>query len=56
MNKRKKKKSYFIIVIILLILFMSLVKWDNFFPSGPKIGVVDINMPIMDSKKMKRIN
>ena len=48
----KKKYSFWIVGIIIFIIIVSLIPWEETLPLGPKIGVVEINKPIMDSKKI----
>ena len=47
-----KKYSYWIIGIIILIIIISIIPWENALPSGPKVGVIEINKPIMNSKQI----
>jgi len=55
--KRSWKVSYIIIGILLLLIFFSLIPWDNAIKSGPKIGIVEINETIIDSKDIvKELN
>ena len=46
-----RKYSYWIIGLIVFIIIISIIPWENAFPSGPKVGIVEINMPITNSKK-----
>ena len=48
----KYKTSYLIIGGILLLLFLSLMPWEKALPSGPRVGIVDINTPIMESRQI----
>ena len=48
----KQKYSYLIIGFIILIIILTIIPWENTLPSGPKIGIVEINMPITNSKKI----
>ena len=46
-----RKYSYWIIGLIAFIIIISIIPWRNVLPSGPKVGIVEINMPITNSKK-----
>ena len=46
-----RKYSYWIIGLIVFIIIISIIPWENALPSGPKVGIVEINMPITNSKK-----
>ena len=46
-----RKYSYWIIGLIVFIIIISIIPWENPLPSGPKVGIVEINMPITNSKK-----
>jgi protease-4 len=46
-----RKYSYWIIGLIVFIIIISIIPWGNVLPSGPKVGIVEINMPITNSKK-----
>ena len=46
-----RKYSYWIIGLIVFIIIISIIPWGNALPSGPKVGIVEINMPITNSKK-----
>ena len=46
-----RKYSYWIIGLIVFIKIISIIPWGNVLPSGPKVGIVEINMPITNSKK-----
>ena len=46
-----QKYSYWIIGLIVFIIIISIIPWENALPSGPKVGIVEINMPITNSKK-----
>ena len=48
----KRKYSYWIIGGLLLMIMFSLIPWDNVIPTGPKVGIVEINIPIKDSKNI----
>ena len=45
-----RKYSYWIIGVLALIIIVSVIPWEGTFPSGPKVGIVEINMPITVSK------
>jgi len=45
-----RKYSYWIIGVLALIIIVSVIPWEDTFPSGPKVGIVEINMPITVSK------
>jgi protease-4 len=47
-----KKYSYWIVGLIVFFIILSIIPWNDTFSSGPKVGVVVINKPIMDSKKI----
>ena len=46
-----RKYSYWIVGLIVFIIIISIIPWENALPSGPKVGIVEINMPITNSKK-----
>ena len=46
-----RKYSYWIIGLIVFIIIISIIPWENALPSGPKVGIVEINIPITNSKK-----
>ena len=46
-----QKYSYWIIGLIVFIIIISIIPWENALPSGPKVGIVEINIPITNSKK-----
>ena len=46
-----RKYSYWIIGLIVFIIIISIIPWEDALPSGPKVGIVEINMPITNSKK-----
>ena len=50
MNKNRKY-SYWIVGLIASIIIYSIIPWELALPSGPKVGIVEINMPITNSKK-----
>ena len=41
-----------IIGIILIIIILSIIPWEELLQSGPDIGIIEINTPIMDSKQI----
>ena len=47
-----RKYSYWIIGVLALIIIVSVIPWKDTFPSGPKVGIVEINMPITVSKNI----
>ena len=49
---KKIKYSYWIIGIILSIIILSLLPFDEMISTGPKVGIVEINATIMNSKKI----
>ena len=49
MNKNRKY-SYWIVGLIASIIIYSIFPWELALPSGPKVGIVEINMPITNSK------
>ena len=56
MNK-SWKISYLIFGILLLIMVISIIPWENTFPQGPKVGVVEIFDTITKSKQVvKELN
>ncbi|SVD92808.1 uncharacterized protein METZ01_LOCUS445662, partial [marine metagenome] len=48
----KRKYSYWIIGGLILIIVFSIVPWRSAIPSGPRVGIVEINSPISDSKNI----
>ncbi len=50
MEKKRSYSKWIAGGLVLLILLM-LIPWENTIPSGPKVGVVEINTPIMESKE-----
>ena len=49
-----RKYSYWIVGVLALIVIVSVIPWEDTFPSGPKVGIVEINMPITVSKNIVR--
>ena len=47
---KSRNYSYWIIGGLLLIICLSLIPWETVIPTGPKVGIVEINTPITDSK------
>ena len=47
-----RKYSYWIIGGLLLIIILSLIPWEDAIPTGPKVGIIEINRPISDSKNI----
>jgi len=50
--KKNVKFLYWIIGGLLLFIIFSLIPWGKAIPKGPKVGIVEINMPITDSKNI----
>ena len=51
------KYSYWIIGGLLLIMLFALIPWEKAIPTGPKVGIVEINTTITDSKNIvKNLN
>ena len=50
--RSNKKYSYWIVGVIIFIIILLIIPWNDTLSSGPKVGVVEINKPIMDSKKI----
>ena len=51
--RKKNKKIFYLIVIVLLgTIILSIFDIGDSFSSGPKIGVVEVNGPIIESKKI----
>ena len=46
-----RKYSYWIIGSLLFIIILTVIPWEDTLPSGPKVGVVEINTPITGSKQ-----
>ena len=47
-----RKYSYWIVGALALIIIVSVIPWEDTFPSGPKVGIIEINMPITVSKNI----
>ena len=47
-----RKYSYWIVGVLALILIVSVIPWEEVYPSAPKVGIVEINMPITVSKNI----
>ena len=47
-----RKYSYWIIGVLAFIIIVSVIPWEDSFLSGPKVGIVEINMPITVSKNI----
>ena len=43
--------SYWIIGLIVFIIVFSIIPWEDVIPSGPKVGIIEINAPIISSKQ-----
>ena len=50
--RSNRKYSYWIVGVLVLIIIVSVIPWEDTFPSGPKVGIVEINMPITVSKNI----
>ena len=48
---KNRNYSYWIIGLIVSIIILSIIPWEDAIPSGPKVGIVEINTPITSSKK-----
>tara|TARA_Y100000590_G_C15703239_1_gene1007582 strand:+ start:1173 stop:2042 length:870 start_codon:yes stop_codon:yes gene_type:complete len=48
--KNNHKYSYWIVGGLFIIITLSLIPWELAVNNGPKIGVIEINAPIMESK------
>ena len=46
-----RKYSYWIIGSLLFIIILTVIPWEDTLPSGPKVGVVEIDIPITGSKQ-----
>ena len=49
---KNRNYSYWIIGLIVFIIILSIIPWEDVIPSGPKVGIVEINAPITSSKKV----
>jgi len=49
---RNRKYSYWVIGSLLLLITFSIIPWGDVIHPGPKIGIVEINMQITDSKRI----
>ena len=49
---KNRNYSYWIIGLIIFIIIISIIPWQEAIPSGPKVGIVEINSPITNSKKV----
>ena len=47
-----RKYSYWIIGILVFIIIISLIPWEDTLPSRPRVGIVEINIPITESKNI----
>ena len=47
-----RKYSYWIIGRLLFIIILMVIPWEDTLPSGPKVGIVEIDMPITGSKQV----
>jgi len=48
---KNRNYSYWIIGLIVSIIILLIIPWEDALPSGPKVGIVEINMAITNSKK-----
>ena len=48
---KNRNYSYWIIGLSAFIIIISIIPWEDMTPSGPKVGIVEINAPITSSKK-----
>ena len=48
---KNRNYSYWILGLIVFIIILSIIPWEDAIPSGPKVGIVEINIPITSSKK-----
>ena len=46
-----QKYSYWIIGSLIFIIILTVIPWEDTLPSSPKVGVVEIDMPITGSKQ-----
>ena len=49
---KSRNYSYWIIGGLLLIISLSLIPWETIVPTGPRVGIVEINTPITDSRNI----
>ena len=47
-----RKYSYWIVGVLVFIIIVSVIPWKNTLSSGPKVGIIEINMPITISKNI----
>ena len=47
-----RKYSYWIIGVLVFIIIVSVIPWEDTLSSGPKVGIIEINMPITISKNI----
>ena len=52
MNHKKRKYSYWILGILILAIIFPILPFEDIFIDGSRVGVVEINSPIIDSKKI----
>ena len=50
--RSNRKYSYWIVSILILIIIVSVIPWEDAISSGPKVGIIEINMPITVSKNI----
>ena len=52
MNHKKRKYSYWILGILVITILLTVLPFEEIFLGGSRVGVVEINSPIIDSKKI----
>ena len=50
--RSNRKYSYWIVSVLVLIIIVSVIPWEDIISSGPKVGIIEINMPITVSKNI----
>ena len=48
----RNKKYSIIIFIFIVFIILSTITWDDIFNLNPKIGIIEINTTILESKKV----
>ena len=51
LRSANRKYSYWIIGSLIFIIILTVIPWEETLPSGPKVGVVEIDIPITWSKQ-----
>ena len=51
---KNRNYSYWIIGLIIFVIILSIIPWEDVMPSGPKVGIVEINTPITSSIKVAK--